>query len=46
MQSWVELAFYRSTLSNDIHAVGTNLPGLIFFQNVGSTLRQGISNCV
>jgi iron complex outermembrane receptor protein len=37
-----EIAFYRATLSDDIHAVGTNLPGLIFFQNVGSTLRQGI----
>ena len=37
-----ELALYRSTLSNDIHAVGSGLPGLQFFQNVGSTLRQGI----
>jgi outer membrane receptor protein involved in Fe transport len=37
-----ELALYRTTLSNDIHAVGSGLPGLQFFQNVGSTLRQGI----
>ena len=37
-----ELAFYRSTLSDDIQAVGSGLPGLQFFQNVGSTLRQGV----
>lgn len=36
-----ELSLYRTTLSNDILAVGSSLPGLSFFQNVGSTLRQG-----
>jgi outer membrane receptor protein involved in Fe transport len=36
------LAFYRTTLSNDILAVGSPLPGLQFFQNVGGTLRQGV----
>lgn len=35
------LSFYRTTLSDDILAVGSTLPGLMFFQNVGSTLRQG-----
>jgi outer membrane receptor protein involved in Fe transport len=37
-----DVALYRTTLSNDILAVGSSLPGLQFFQNVGSTLRQGI----
>jgi iron complex outermembrane receptor protein len=37
-----DLAFYRTTLSNDILAVGSTLPGLQYFQNVGSTLRQGV----
>ena len=37
-----EVAFYRTTLSNDIQAVGSTLPGLQFFQNVGGTLRQGV----
>jgi outer membrane receptor protein involved in Fe transport len=37
-----DLALYRTTLSNDILAVGSSLPGLQFFQNVGGTLRQGI----
>ncbi len=36
-----ELSLYRTTLSNDILAVGSSLPGLMFFQNVGGTLRQG-----
>jgi iron complex outermembrane recepter protein len=36
-----ELSLYRTTLSNDILAVGSSLPGLSFFQNVGTTLRQG-----
>lgn len=37
-----DLALYRTTLSNDIMAVGSSLPGLMFFQNVGNTLRQGV----
>jgi outer membrane receptor protein involved in Fe transport len=37
-----DIAFYRTTLSNDILAVGSGLPGLQFFQNVGGTLRQGV----
>jgi iron complex outermembrane recepter protein len=37
-----DLAFYHSILSNDILAVGSTLPGLQFFQNVGGTLRQGV----
>jgi iron complex outermembrane recepter protein len=36
-----DVGLYRTTLSNDILAVGTSLPGLQFFQNVGGTLRQG-----
>lgn len=36
-----ELSLYRTNLSNDILAVGSSLPGLSFFQNVGGTLRQG-----
>jgi len=36
-----DVAIYRTTLSNDILAVGSSLPGLQFFQNVGGTLRQG-----
>lgn len=36
-----ELAFYRTTLSNDILAVNSPLQGRVFFQNVGGTLRQG-----
>jgi len=36
-----ELSFYRTNLNNDILAVGSSLPGLSFFQNVGGTLRQG-----
>jgi outer membrane receptor protein involved in Fe transport len=36
-----DLAFYRTTLSNDILAVNSPLQGRVFFQNVGSTLRQG-----
>jgi outer membrane receptor protein involved in Fe transport len=36
-----ELSLYRTTLSNDILAVGSSLPGLSFFQNVGNTQRQG-----
>jgi iron complex outermembrane receptor protein len=37
-----EAAFYRTTLSNDIEPVNSPIPGRIFFQNVGSTLRQGV----
>jgi iron complex outermembrane recepter protein len=37
-----DLALYRTTLSNDILAVGSSLPGLQFYQNVGTTLRQGV----
>lgn len=37
-----DLSFFRTTLGNDILAVGSGLPGLQFFQNVGTTLRQGI----
>lgn len=37
-----DLALYRTTLSNDILAVGSSIPGLQFFQNVGTTLRQGV----
>ncbi|HEX3884398.1 MAG TPA: TonB-dependent receptor [Stellaceae bacterium] len=37
-----DLAVYRTTLGNDILAVGSALPGLQFFQNVGGTLRQGV----
>jgi len=37
-----ELSLYRSMLSDDILAVGSGLPGLQFFRNVGGTLRQGI----
>ena len=37
-----DLALYRTTLSNDILAVGSALSGLRFFQNVGGTLRQGV----
>jgi iron complex outermembrane recepter protein len=37
-----DLALYRTTLSNDILAVGSYLPGLQYYQNVGTTLRQGV----
>ena len=37
-----DVGLYRTTLSNDILAVGSSLPGLMFFQNVGGTLRQGV----
>jgi outer membrane receptor protein involved in Fe transport len=36
-----ELAFYRTTLDDDILAVNAPIQGRVFFQNVGSTLRQG-----
>jgi iron complex outermembrane receptor protein len=37
-----EAAFYRTTLSNDIEAVFSPIQDRAFFQNVGSTLRQGV----
>jgi iron complex outermembrane receptor protein len=37
-----DIAFYRSTLDNDILFVNSPIQGRAFFQNVGTTLRQGI----
>ena len=37
-----ELAFYHTTLDNDIQAVNSDIQGRSFFRNVGSTLRQGV----
>ncbi|HTV87654.1 MAG TPA: TonB-dependent receptor [Stellaceae bacterium] len=37
-----DVALYHTTLSNDIEAVGSSLPGLQYYENVGSTLRQGV----
>jgi len=34
-------AYYRSTLNNDILFVNSPIQGRAFFQNVGTTLRQG-----
>jgi outer membrane receptor protein involved in Fe transport len=36
------IAFYRSTLNNDILFVNSPIQGRAFFQNVGTTLRQGV----
>ena len=36
------LAYYRSTLNNDILFVNSPIQGRAFFQNVGTTLRQGV----
>jgi iron complex outermembrane receptor protein len=36
------IAFYRSTLDNDILFVNSPIQGRAFFQNVGTTLRQGV----
>ena len=36
------LAFFHTTLDNDIQFVNSPIQGRAFFQNVGSTLRQGI----
>ena len=36
-----ELAYYHTTLDNDILFVNSPIQGRAFFQNVGSTLRQG-----
>jgi outer membrane receptor protein involved in Fe transport len=37
-----ELAFYHTTLDNDIQAVNSEIQGRSFFRNVGSTRRQGV----
>ena len=37
-----DLAFFHTTLGNDILFVNTPIQGRAFFQNVGSTLRQGV----
>jgi iron complex outermembrane receptor protein len=36
------IAFYRSALNNDILFVNSPIQGRAFFQNVGTTLRQGV----
>ena len=36
-----DLAYYHTTLDNDIQAVNSDIQGRAFFRNVGSTLRQG-----
>ena len=36
------IAYYRSTLNNDILFVNSPIQGRAFFQNVGTTLRQGV----
>ncbi|MGH7055544.1 MAG: TonB-dependent receptor [Stellaceae bacterium] len=36
-----EAAFYHTTLDNDIESVFSPIPDRAFFQNVGTTLRQG-----
>jgi iron complex outermembrane receptor protein len=37
-----EVNYFRSTLDNDILFVNSPIQGRAFFQNVGSTLRQGV----
>jgi iron complex outermembrane recepter protein len=37
-----DLAFFHTTLDNDILFVSSPIQGRAFFQNVGSTLRQGV----
>jgi outer membrane receptor protein involved in Fe transport len=37
-----DVAYYRSTLDNDILFVNSPIQGRGFFQNVGTTLRQGV----
>jgi iron complex outermembrane receptor protein len=37
-----DIAFYRSALNNDILFVNSPIQGRAFFQNVGTTLRQGV----
>ena len=36
------IAYYRSALNNDILFVNSAIQGRAFFQNVGTTLRQGV----
>jgi iron complex outermembrane receptor protein len=36
------IAYYRSTLNNDILFVNSPIQGRAFFQNVGTTVRQGV----
>ena len=36
------VAYYRSSLNNDILFVNSPIQGRAFFQNVGTTLRQGV----
>ena len=36
------IAYYRSTLNNDILFVNSPIQGRAFFQNVGTTMRQGV----
>jgi len=36
------IAYYRSTLNNDLLFVNSPIQGRAFFQNVGTTLRQGV----
>jgi len=36
------IAYYRSTLNNDILFVNSPMQGRAFFQNVGTTLRHGV----
>jgi len=36
------IAFYHSTLNNDILFINSPIQGRAFFQNVGTTLRQGV----
>jgi outer membrane receptor protein involved in Fe transport len=37
-----DVAYFRSTLDNDILFVNSPIQGRAFFQNVGTTLRQGV----
>jgi iron complex outermembrane receptor protein len=37
-----DAAFFRSTLDNDIAFVNSAIEGRAFFENVGTTLRQGV----
>jgi len=36
------IAYYRSTLNNDILFVNSPIQGRAFFENVGTTMRQGV----
>ncbi|MGH7058818.1 MAG: TonB-dependent receptor [Stellaceae bacterium] len=37
-----DIAFYRTSLTNDIQFLNSPIQGRAFFANVGSTLRQGV----